>query len=69
MIEVFKTTVESSTDAEILLTLLRSQDASLEVNFDLEDCDHILRVKGGHFCIRGIIKLLTDSGFECIVLK
>jgi hypothetical protein len=69
MIEVFKTTVESSTDAEILLTLLRSQDSSLEVNFDLEDCDHILRVKGRLFCIPGIIKLLTDHGFECMVLE
>lgn len=68
MIEVFKTTVESSTDAEILLILLRSQDSSLEVNFDLEDCDHILRVKGRQFCIPGIIALLTRHGFECMVL-
>ncbi|TWI95098.1 hypothetical protein JN11_04527 [Mucilaginibacter frigoritolerans] len=68
MIEVFKTNVENSKQAAALLYLLQDQLPSAEINFDLEDCDNILRVKGNYFCPSNIIQTLADYGFECSVL-
>ncbi len=69
MIEIFKTTVQSAADADVLLALLRGENSSLEVNFDLEYCDNILRVKGAQFCIPAIMQLLVSRGFECSLLN
>jgi hypothetical protein len=68
MIEIFKTNVESLTQAESLLTLLQNQFVYVEMNFDLDDCDKILRVKGERFCPLSIAGLLADFGFECQLL-
>ena len=68
MIEVFKTNVENSKQATALLYLLQDQLPSAEINFDLEDCDNILRVKGNCFCPSNIIQTLADNGFECSLL-
>jgi len=46
MIEVFKTNVEHSEQAAKLITVLTKQFSSFTVNFDLEDRDKILRIKG-----------------------
>ena len=68
MIEVFKTNVENSKQAASLLCLLQDRLPSAEINFDLEDCDNILRVKGDSFCPSNIIEILTGNGFECSLL-
>ena len=68
MIEIFKTNVENALQAATLLCLLRRYLPSAEINFDLEDCDSILRVKDEKFCSSNIVKILADNGFECEVL-
>jgi hypothetical protein len=50
MIEIFKTDVENEEQAKILLALLYVKIHPAEINFDLEDCDNILRIKGEDFC-------------------
>ncbi|WP_341225573.1 hypothetical protein [uncultured Arcticibacterium sp.] len=69
MILVFKTTVETDEDIRKLKPKLDDLSADLEWNFDLEDCDKVLRVEG--FCISpmAIINLLAESSFECEELE
>lgn len=70
MVEVFKTNVKSQEQASMFLTQMRKSYATYKANFDLDDCDRILRVE----CISGIvnpsvvIQLLKKNGFEGEVL-
>ncbi|HRP55314.1 hypothetical protein [Agriterribacter sp.] len=70
MIEVFKTNVHNRHDAAMLIEQIHRSFLDYQANFDLEDCDRILRVK----CISGVIKsallidFLKDLGFEAEVL-
>jgi hypothetical protein len=45
MIEVFKTNVVKPEDAKHILFILNRVFPEYYINFDLEDCDHILRVE------------------------
>ena len=69
MIEIFKTNVENPGQAETLLALLHCYLPSAEINFDLDDCDNILRVKDEKFCSLNIIQILAYNGFVCQVLE
>ncbi len=70
MIEVFKTNVEDHRHANMLIDKIHKSFIDHEANFDLEDCDKILRVK----CKEGIVEpalfihLLYDFGFHAEVL-
>ena len=66
-IEVFKTNVEREEDSFLLLLMLLQQFPSLDVHFDLEDCDRILRVEGT-VPNEKIIALLAQHGYECSAL-
>ena len=46
MIEVFKTNVKDKTQSQVLIEMIHSAFPTYKVNFDLEDCDKILRVCG-----------------------
>jgi len=69
MVEVFKTNVEQSQMAEQLISTLRIRFPFSKINFDLEDCDKILRIEGNQICIQTIIELMKRRGFECEVLN
>ena len=45
MIEVFKTSIQNLHQAKAVRQLLLDVDPLLEINFDLDDCDRILRIK------------------------
>ena len=45
MVEVFKTTVSDSYYAKLLLTRIHARFSFYLANFDLSDCDRILRVQ------------------------
>ncbi len=68
MIEVFKTNVQHREIAEQLTAILRDQFAFSNINFDLQDCDKILRVESEQVCVETIIKILSIHGLECEVL-
>jgi hypothetical protein len=38
------------------------------INFDLQDCDKILRVEGKDFCSDKMMMLVNKNGFLCEVL-
>lgn len=68
MVEVFKTNVQHQEVAEQLASILQDQFAFSKINFDLEDCDKILRVEANQVCVETIIGILSDHGLECEVL-
>jgi hypothetical protein len=70
MIEVFRTNVEDSGEAARLIKTMEKTFSDYAVNFDLEDCDRIMRVKcgTGEVDSENIIALLSASGFEAEVL-
>ena len=68
MVEVFKTNVRQKRQAKMLLCRLLEQFPSFRINFDLEDCDKVLRIEATQVCIETTIKLLNSHGFECEVL-
>lgn len=70
MVEVFKTNVYEQRHAMMLLDRIHAAFSHYAANFDLEDCDRILRVKCATGLIppQGLIALLKDHGFEASVL-
>ena len=70
MVEVFKTDVTSQDHADRLIDEIHHTCRGYKANFDLEDCDRILRVKSfsGKVQASLLIDLLKDSGFSAEVL-
>ena len=70
MIEVFKTNVKDEAQSRVLINLLHKTFSGFKANFDLEDCDKILRVCGMTNPLQAfqIINLLKDFGVQAEVL-
>ncbi|NOT76273.1 MAG: hypothetical protein HOP08_15200 [Cyclobacteriaceae bacterium] len=45
MVEIFKTNVNETDQAELLMDRMNLVFPDYKINFDLDDCDRILRVK------------------------
>ena len=69
MVEVFKTNVEEVFAANRLVVLLLKHFPKSKINFDLHDCDNILRVEGKDFIAEKIMQLVNENGFTCKVLE
>ena len=68
MVEVFKTNVQEFSEAQKLVALLRRHFPDSKINFDLDDCDKVLRVEGSNLRIEKVMTLITEKGFFCKVL-
>jgi len=68
MVEVFKTNVEQPEQSEFLIDQISSHVPDGKINFDLEDCDRILRIEAEHISNETIIGLLNKNGFQAEVL-
>jgi hypothetical protein len=68
MIEVFKTDVDCPQRAGELITQLLGAFPGSIINFDLEDCDKILRVDGPENISSLVIQILNRQGHFCEVL-
>ncbi|MNR37443.1 hypothetical protein D3C85_1554560 [compost metagenome] len=68
IIEVFKTNVQNSKMANFIISFLQKEFPNCRINFDLEDCDKILRIEGNGFINEKIITHLNDLGFMCMEL-
>ena len=67
---VFKTSVTTSQKASRVKPLLdKLMDKGEKWNFDLEDCDHILRVEAIFLQPAVIIQNLANAGFSCVELE
>lgn len=64
MVEVFKTNITENGEANILMAIIDQHYPDYQVNFDLEDCDRILRIAGEKIRIHEIIHLADSHGYE-----
>lgn len=62
---VFKTNVTSRKKVGMVASLLTSFPAILQWNFDLDDCDKILRIEATELNPGSVEQLLFNAGFEC----
>ncbi|WP_423146702.1 hypothetical protein [Rubrolithibacter danxiaensis] len=69
MVEVFITNVRKASHAKALEALLLQHFPESSINFDLDDCDKILRIEGGNFLTEKVEVLVKESGFMCEVLE
>ena len=70
MIEVFKTDVNDQDNAKMLVDRIHNAFRHCRANFDLEDCDKILRVKGitGEEETWQIVTLVKSFGWHAEIL-
>lgn len=68
MVEVFKTNVQEASTANKIISLLLQQFPRCKINFDLHDCDKILRVEGKDFIVEKVMRIVTENGFCCNLL-
>lgn len=70
MVEVFKTNVTDSSHANMLIEQIHKNFEGHKANFDLEDCDNILRVHcpDGDVQASRVIDLLKNHGSHAEVL-
>ncbi|WP_212768202.1 hypothetical protein [Larkinella sp. C7] len=70
MVEVFKTNVWDTRHANQLLDLIHQTFTHYTANFDLEDCDRILRIHSSTGLVEAcfVISLVQDFGFTAEVL-
>jgi hypothetical protein len=68
MVEVFKTNVSEVEKSNIIFQKLHKYFPENKINFDLEDCDKILRVEGNTILSEKIIEILKEEGHFCEIL-
>jgi hypothetical protein len=68
MIEVFKTNVHEVEKSNIIFQKLQQHFPENKINFDLEDCDKILRVEGNTIHPEKIIEIVKEEGHFCEIL-
>ena len=65
MIYVFKTSVRHKKHVLQLSPYLNDLLQQSKWNFDLQDCDNILRIDSSEEILETVPKLLQDNGFHC----
>jgi hypothetical protein len=68
MVEAFKTNVQKKAQSKMLLCILSEAFPSVKINFDLSDCDKVLRVEGDNMEALRIMILVKEYGFMCEIL-
>lgn len=68
MIEVFKTNVQNKDIANQIIEELSSHLPSSYINFDLNDCDCILRIEHGENIIEKVYHVFEKLGHSCEIL-
>ena len=69
MVEVFRTNVSNPQQADELIGLLHHLLPGSTINFDLEDCDRVLRIAAPEIATAKVIELLRVHHYECAILS
>ena len=69
MVEVFKTNVQSTREAKRIIQKLAEEFPKHKINFDLSDCDRILRAQGNAILERKIISIVASLNYNCEILQ
>ncbi|CDS92240.1 hypothetical protein [Sphingobacterium faecium] len=65
MVQIFKTNVTNKKEAELLSVILSKENPDYKINFDLDDCDNILRIENLVIANNSIIICLKKLGYTC----
>lgn len=70
MIEVFRTNVDCPKQAEALLDRIHNLPGIARANFDLQDCDRILRIQTESSTVQwsAIVEIVRATGFFAEIL-
>ncbi|SFH45978.1 hypothetical protein [Pedobacter insulae] len=70
MVEVFKTNVTETEDAQEIIDEIHRSFSHYRANFALDDCDKILRIKctWGIVSTTEVIAIVSAHGFEAAIL-
>ena len=68
MVEVFKTNILKQKEAKHMLTIFSKEFPSFKINFDLDDCDKILRVREKIFAMKKLSHH-KRTGFQCLAFE
>ncbi|WP_239455594.1 hypothetical protein [Flavobacterium ginsenosidimutans] len=69
IVEVFKTNVQKESDRDYVVAVIQNQFPDYKINFDLEDCDKILRVEGIDLQCDNIMDYVRCLGYTCVRLE
>jgi hypothetical protein len=69
IVEVFKTNVADEAPAKELVSRLLTIFPTHRINFDLQDCDKILRVEGAKIEGARIMNVIKSHGYFCDFLE
>ena len=68
MVEVFKTTVTDKQESKRLIEVLKTSFANAKINFDLNDCDNILRIEADKIDTNLASGILRRQGYNSELL-
>ncbi|MFC4391369.1 hypothetical protein [Flavobacterium quisquiliarum] len=68
VVEIFKTNVQKESEKDYIIAVIQIQFPDYKINFDLEDCDKILRVEGIDIQCDNIIDYVHCLGYTCVRL-
>lgn len=69
MVEIFSTNVHRVSQAKEIVALLTKHFPGIKINFDLNDCDRVLKIAGNNFIPERIMSIVKQKGFECRPLE
>ena len=69
MVEIFKTNVRSIREAKRIIQKLAEEFPKYKINFDLSDCDRILRIQGNNILERKIISIVASLNYNCEIVE
>lgn len=69
MVAIFKTNVLKKKDAKLLVTALQLYFPLSCINFDLQDCDKILRIDALEHFPEQVIDIINEHGFSCVEIE
>jgi hypothetical protein len=68
MVEVFATNINTKSQADQVRQKMVELFPGTHINFDVDDCDHILRMEGKNICVTEIMQWLQCQGVVVRVL-
>ena len=69
MVEIFKTNVKRIDEAKRLIRRIEQHFPNYKTNFDLSDCDKILRVQGENILVKELTEFLILSKLRVEILS
>jgi len=69
VVEIFKTNVQKKSDGDYIIAVMQNHFPNYKINFDLEDCDKILRVEGFDLQCNNVMSQVSGLGYTCVRLE